>query len=268
MQRVIALEGAHNFRDMGGYETTDGRKVKYGVFYRSDELSGLSPKDIEMLKSLNIKTIFDYRSNQEAQLKPDPTLPNVIYELQPAIAEDQHHRMNMSFGPEGEEKQGNFLESLAQNDFFKTFRADAYMRELYSKLPLNNASYKRLMEIIQMPEHLGILHHCTAGKDRTGVGAALILLVLGVSEQAVMEDYLLTNETMRDFNQKLLGQIAEHANDAVLNNFSHLLDVKEELMEAVFRTIKENYGTYDAYFAEEFGLTEEKRELLKANSLQ
>ncbi|WP_068779325.1 tyrosine-protein phosphatase [Paenibacillus sp. GM2] len=268
MQRVITLEGAHNFRDMGGYETIEGRKVKYGLFYRSDELTGLSPKDIEMLNSLNIRTIFDYRGHQEAQHKPDPTIPNAIYERQPAIAEEQPSRMNLSFAPEGGEQQGHFLEGLAQNDFFKTFRADEYMRDLYRKLPLNNASYKRLMEIIQVPDHLGILHHCTAGKDRTGVGAALILLALGVSEQTVMEDYLLTNETMKDFNQRLLGRISEYADAAILNNFNHMLDVKEELMETVFRTIKDNYGTYDIYFAEEFGLTEAKRELLKSNSLQ
>ncbi|MCJ8010218.1 tyrosine-protein phosphatase [Paenibacillus sp. KQZ6P-2] len=268
MQRVIPLEGTHNFRDMGGYQATDGRRVKYGLFFRSDELTGLSEQDIETLRTLNIKTIFDYRSDHEARIKPDPVLAHVTNVRISANPENQHERMNMPVEPKSKDQQGHFLKDLAQSDFFKNFRAETYMLELYSKLPINNPSYKRLMEMIQKPDHLGLVHHCTAGKDRTGVGSALILLALGVSEQTVMEDYLLTNETMKVFNRNILERIAEHADDTVLSNLNHMLAVKEELMKAAFESIKKTYGNYDAYFAEEFGLTESKREALQISSFE
>ncbi|WP_409346018.1 tyrosine-protein phosphatase [Paenibacillus sp. MBLB4367] len=142
------------------------------------------------------------------------------------------------------------------------------MMELYTKLPLGNPSYKRLMEMIQHSDNLGLLHHCTAGKDHTGVGAALILLALGVPEQTVMGDYLFTNETMKAFNEKMLNQIAEHVNEAELKNIEHMFGVKEQFMEAVFGSIKKTYGNVDTYFSEEFGLTNQRREALQSMCLE
>ncbi|QLG40360.1 tyrosine-protein phosphatase [Paenibacillus sp. E222] len=261
--RVIPLEGVHNFRDMGGYRTSDGRTVKYGLFFRSDHLTGLTEQDLTFLQTLNIKTVFDYRGDRESHIMPDPVLPNAKNVRIPANTEDQHEHMNFPDAPEGEDTQGHLMKALVKSDFFKSFSAETYMTELYMKLPITNPSYKHLMEAIQDPDRLGLLHHCTSGKDRTGVGAALILLALGIPEQTVMEDYLLSNETLQTFNRTLLERLAEHADEAILQNLNHILTVNEAFLSAALGSIKSTYGGYDAYFKEEFGLDKPKREALQ-----
>ncbi len=250
--RVVPFIGANNFRDMGGYKTSDGRTVKFGLFFRSDELTGLTDEDMTFLKTLNIKYIFDYRDKTEVQKKPDPILLNVTYEHIPAIEQ------NNQFGT---------FEEIARSNFFKNLNLDT-MLELYTILPLNNPSYKRLMEIIQDPNNLGLLHHCSAGKDRTGVGASLILSALGVPKETVMEDYLLTNETMKEFKDKVLKQVSEHLDDRGLKIMEQLIGAKEEFLEGVFQSITNTYGNLDTYFAHEFGLTKEKRQALQSFCLE
>ncbi|MEH7355758.1 tyrosine-protein phosphatase [Neobacillus drentensis] len=250
--RVVPFIGANNFRDMGGYRSSDGRTVKFGLFFRSDELTRLTDEDMNFFKTLNIKYIFDYRDELEAQKKPDPILSNVTYERIPTFEQ------NNQFGT---------IEEMARSNFFKNLTLDT-MSEMYSKMPLNNPSYKRLMEIIQDPNNLGLLHHCAAGKDRTGVGATLILSALGVPKETVMEDYLLTNETMKEYNEKVLKQISGHFDDRGLQIIEHLLGAKEEFLEGVFQTITNTYGNIDTYFAHEFGLTKEKRQALQSFCLE
>ncbi|CAM4418802.1 tyrosine-protein phosphatase [Paenibacillus alkaliterrae] len=268
MNRVIPFEGTNNFRDVGGYLTANGRKVKHGLFFRSDELTGLSEQDLVSFRALNIKTIFDYRDDYEAQKKPDPVFAGAKNIRISAIKADQASQINMPGNAEHADRKTHIIVDMVKNGFFKQFRADTMMMELYTKLPIDNPSYKRLMEIIQHSDNLGLLHHCTAGKDRTGVGSALILLALGVPEETVMEDYLLTNTTMKAFNGKLLTQLAEHVDEVELQNIEHMLGVKEEFMEAVFGSIKKTYGNVDTYFAEEFGLTMKNRETLQNMCLE
>lgn len=265
---MIAMEGANNFRDMGGYRSIDGRKVKHGLFYRSDELTGLSEQDLVRLRELNIKTIFDYRDDYEAAGKPDPEVDHAALIRVPAIQEGQQAKMNFPSQPEGGESGGHMIEQLLKSGFLQSFRAEEMMMELYAKLPIGNPSYKRLMALVQQPERLGLLHHCTAGKDRTGVGAALILLALGVPEETVMEDYMLTNVTMKAFNEKLLDRLAGRVEESVLRNMEELLGVREAFLEAALDSVKESYGHYDIYFAEEFGLTKTVRESLKNSCLE
>ncbi|UKS23877.1 tyrosine-protein phosphatase [Paenibacillus sp. HWE-109] len=267
-QRIIVLEGTHNFRDMGGYQTADGRKVKYGIFFRSDELTGLTEQDLAAVQALNIKTIFDYRNDYEAQKKPDPVFASVKNIRIAAIQADQASRINMSGDVGDGDRNQRDIADMIKSGYFKQYRADTMMMEVYTKLPLGNPSYKRLMELIQHSDNLGLLHHCTAGKDRTGVGAALILLALGVPEETVMEDYLLTNETMKGFNRKLLSQLAEHVDEVELRNIEHLFGVREQFMEAAFGSIKKTYGNVDTYFSEEFGLTDQRREALQSMFLE
>ncbi len=268
VEETSVLEGTHNFRDMGGYQTADGRKVKYGIIFRSYELTSLTEQDLAAVQTLNIKTIFDYRDDYEAQKKPDPVFAGVKNIRIAAIQADQASRVNISGNAGNADRNQHVIVDMVKNGFFKQFRADTLMMELYTKLPLGNPSYKRLMEMIQHSDNLGLLHHCTAGKDRTGVGAALILLALGVPEETVMKDYLLTNETMKGFNRKLLSQLAEHVNEVELRNIEHLFGVKGQFMEAAFGSIKKTYGNVDTYFSEEFGLTNQRREALQSMCLE
>ncbi|MFE4714214.1 tyrosine-protein phosphatase [Paenibacillus sp. NPDC056722] len=268
MNRLIPFQGTHNFRDMGGYRTADGRKVKHGLFFRSDELFALSEQDIRDFQGLNIRTIVDYRSEYEVQKKPDPIFPQVNHLHIQAITSGSLSMMNMPDQTENADQQEHFIIGLLKSGFFKQYRSDTMMLDLYRNLVFNNPAYQRLMEMIQLENNLGLLQHCTAGKDRTGVGAALILMALGVSEADIMEDYLLTNETMREINGQILHQLAGHVDEDDLKNIEHMLGIKEEYMEAVFKSIKDKYGDYDSYLAAEFDLTLSKREALQMLCLE
>ncbi|WP_042164532.1 tyrosine-protein phosphatase [Paenibacillus gorillae] len=269
MQQLISFQGARNFRDLGGCRTADGRKVKQGLFFRSDELSGLTEQDKEHFKSLNIKTIFDYRSDYEVLKKPDPIFPGVNQLHVQAIGSGGLSLLNM---PEEhgakEDHQDHFIIALLKQGFFKQYRTDTMMMDLYEKLPIDNPAYRRLMEMVQHTDNLALLQHCTAGKDRTGVGSALILMALGVSEAVIMEDYLLTNEIMKETHNDIMHQLAGHASDAELHNIEQMLGIKEEYLEAVFRSIKDKFRDYETYLAVEFALTVKSREALQNMCLE
>jgi protein-tyrosine phosphatase len=238
-ERVLPFSGVQNFRDMGGYETADGRKVKYGILFRAAELTGLTEEDAAFLESLGIRTIFDYRGDDEAELKPDPAIKGAVYERIPAIPELQY-------------RSHRDMESMLEQ-----FDAGA-LDHMYGALPINNPSYKRLMQLLADPERLGLVHHCAAGKDRTGVGAALILSVLGVPWETIMEDYLMTNETLKGLHETVMSELAPKLTPEKLELVMRMMDAREEFLESAFRAIDEKYGSMEAYFEQEFGLTQQK----------
>ncbi|MFE6168186.1 tyrosine-protein phosphatase [Viridibacillus arvi] len=253
--RVLPFEQVVNFRDMGGYPAADGRKVKYGVFYRSGELHKMTTADHELFKTLGIKTVFDYRDDKEAEAKPDPQLENVHNERIPAK------------GDVGFKMPTSSLKEMDNRAFLQTVNADVFT-ELYAHLPLDNPSYKRLMDIIQDPENLGLLHHCAVGKDRTGVGGALILLVLGVEEDVVMQDYLITNDCMKPVQDAMIPMLSQHLNSEQLQHFGDIMSAKERYLQATFDAIKKRYGNYSTFFEKEFGLTEGKRKAIQEYCLE
>lgn len=238
-ERVIPLEGVLNFRDMGGYETVDGRKVKYGLFFRSAELTGMTEKDLEVFTSLGIKTIFDYRTDTEAELKPDPVIPGVTNIRLTVLNEEVPV----------DDKDLNYLKSMNPEVFV----------DMYAKMAINNESYKSLMQAVMNTDNLGVLHHCAGGRDRTGVGGAIILLALGVSEETIIEDYLISNTTLKPMNDKMKEQLMaimppEEAEQVIFN-----LKLRREFMESVFAAIKANYGDVSVFLEQEFGMTPEVR---------
>lgn len=244
--RVLPFEGVLNFRDMGGYETMDGRKVKYGLFFRSVELTGMTAKDVELFTSLGIKTIFDYRTDKEAEQKPDPVFPGVS---------------NLRFTVLEQEVPVDDKETYHAS-YLKSMTPEA-LEAMYIQMAIKNESYRNLMTTIMNTDNLGILHHCAGGRDRTGVGGALILLALGVPEETIIEDYLISNTTLIPMNNKMREQLAfvlspEEVDEVIAN-----LELRREFMEAVFATIKNSYGTIEAFLEQEFGMTAELRARLQ-----
>ena len=252
--RIIPFEGVYNFRDMGGYKTVDGRIVKHGLFFRSAELSRITEQDLELFKSLGIKYIFDYRDEHEAMRKPDPIIENVVLERVPVNQDKQ-------------EAPVHSIEELVKSGYFKQDKRELLL-EFYPKMAFSNPSYHRLMTIIQNQNHLGLVHHCAAGKDRTGIGAALIFLALGVPKDTIMEDYLITNETLKSINEKIMNRIAPFVTMEELKRFEGIMVAKEEYLEAVFHKIDDTYGNTDIFLQEEYDFTNEKREKFKNDCLE
>ena len=178
--RHIVLEGAANFRDLGGYSTEDGRTVKWGTFYRSDMLADLSDADVEKVATLGIRLVCDFRGPEEWQEEPD-RLP-----ADPAPEVAHLEIWDPSFSSKGVQQAmgdadseidlGNLL--VEGNRMFAGKFSDRYAD---------------MFERITNADNLPALVHCTAGKDRAGFASALILRTLGVPMETIYSDFLLTN---------------------------------------------------------------------------
>ena len=248
--KVIPFEAVYNFRDMGGYKTKDGRTVKKGLIYRSAALGKMTLADKERFETLGVKTIFDYRDKHEAQNNPNPTFPNAKYIQIPAKG---NHAFEMPTNTGGQ-------------NFYKVVSPEMFC-EFYAQMPFNNASFKQLITTIQNPENLGLVHHCAVGKDRTGIGGALILLALDVPEEIIMQDYLDTNALLRPMVDRMAQTIQKDFNDRELQQFYALMSAREDYLQAAFDAMDVRYGSKTAFLEQELGLTKEKRQQLQANCL-
>lgn len=231
-----------NFRDFGGYPTKDGRRLKKGIFFRSGSYRDLTEEDREYIRSLNIQNVCDYREKHE-------------------IDRDERHETFAKnvYMISASEHLGSFEEDPSVP---YTVLSSESMIEFYQKLPFSNPAYQNVFKLLQRDDAVPYLHNCTAGKDRTGVGTALIQLALGVSEDAIMYDYLLSMEAYDAIFENEVRRLKSGRTVETLLYKVPGLIIKPSYLNAALDAIIEKYGSYDAYFEHEFGLTTEKRKLL------
>lgn len=252
---LVPLTGAFNFRDMGGLRTEDGRTVKKGLLFRAAELTGLTPADHETLRGIGLKYVFDYRNRGEAEDKPDPAIGEALNIRVPAneAAEQAPHVT---------------MEQLFANGMNKVFTHDMLDR-LYAGLPIGNASYKRLMDLLRTPEtSLPLVHHCAGGRDRTGVGSLLILRTLGVPYETIMEDYLLSNVTLAVFHDEMFTMAARYLDEEGLASMRNAMALQERYLDASMNGILSAYGTFEDYLLAEFDIDAQTRERIQAYCLE
>lgn len=239
--RKIVLDGTSNTRELGGYKTEDGRSLKWGVLYRSDKLSELTDADQEYLLELGIKRVIDFRSSEEKQNEPDQ-LPSTLKYIEMPIEADGAIRPK--------------VEAILKGDLNEDVGAILVEtnREFISDF---SGVYKGFIEsLIENQEPT--LFHCTAGKDRAGFAAALVLLAVGVPEKIVIEDYMKTNkyteETIQDYINKInlysLGSV-----DAEI--LRPLLGVEERFIRAALDEIKQKYGSVENFIRDELKIRDE-----------
>lgn len=243
--KMIQFEKIYNFRDMGGAKTKDGGIVKKGVLFRSGDLANATENDVKKLEQLNLKVIFDYRDEFEAKLNTSPALNNVKNIRIPA-------KKDNSVIPTAN------MEELLKN---KIFLQPNILGKFYAEMVFDNASYHHLLNVITK-KNVPLLHHCAAGKDRTGVGAALIYLLLDVPEDEIIADYLRTNDENRSNPPQWFLQMKEKFKEYE-EVFNSLSGVKEEYIQEVFTAIKSRYPDYDTFFEKEYGITKEMKESAK-----
>jgi protein-tyrosine phosphatase len=174
--RVLPLQGASNFRDLGGYAGFDGRPVRWRRLFRSDHLAALTEADRSMLAGLGVARAFDFRGEREraTQAYELPGLRQFALTIEPVIVQS--------------------VQALAEQGRDLTVPAcEGLMRDLYRRLVNEQSARFAQFFTHLLDEDTPAVFHCTAGKDRTGFAAALFLLALGVSREDVMQDYLLTN---------------------------------------------------------------------------
>ncbi|MEE1827140.1 tyrosine-protein phosphatase [Streptomyces sp. BE20] len=229
--RSLHLASAPNFRDAGGYRTTDGRWVRTGVVYRSGDLSRLTDQDLAKLRRLGIRTVFDLRTPAEQKAAPDRL---------PAGA------TAVSANVLGAADTGAFNVTTPQAAVQAMVDAERTMVSADSA----RTAYRSVLDSLVERDDEGILFHCTAGKDRTGWASAALLTALGVPRETVEADYLASNAYRAAEIAATLAQLPP-AYQAV---YKPLLDVRPEYLNAGFDEVRQRFGSFDGYLKSGLGL--------------
>ncbi|QTD39937.1 tyrosine-protein phosphatase [Sporosarcina sp. Te-1] len=232
------FEKLANFRDIGGYRTTDGSRMKTGVLFRSGALSKLTENDIKKFEQLNIKLICDLRTEGEYQSKPakiqaNDTLHIVNVPLQQYETQDGDRRkiLGFLFGKQGEEQ------------------FDRFIRDYYRRIIFERTSYVNdILRLLASPENLPAVIHCSAGKDRTGIISAIIQLLVGVPYEKVEENYLLTNQFYAKRLEKLsrlMGWLSLFR--VTPERVKYIMEAKPEYLHHIYSEITREYGSVEDY---------------------
>ena len=251
----LELKTVKNARDLGGMTTYDGRVVKHGKLFRTANLSALSYEDGEYLLSLGLKRVLDLRTSSVISASPNVHLDGVEYIHIPIVRElDSRVTTKKDY------------ESRSMADILLTFSLDfggegvRWMRSFYGDLYSSDYSlsqYKIFLDYIKNNTQGALIFHCTAGKDRTGVGAILLLTLLGVKREQIFADYLKTNESARaDIEAaQSLGRERGIAGE-IIEDIAKINGVLPEYAEAVFAFI-DTFPTPEDFFREKMGIDEE-----------
>ncbi len=221
--------------------------VKRGRIFRSDKLSGLSPGDLQTLRDLQIRTVVDFRSTGEIQAEPD-SLPG----------EWTIDYMHLPVGMD----QGNDSVWIDTLRSLSPEQATRMIVGYYTLLPLEwPEQYRAFFHKLLEPDSLPLVFHCTAGKDRTGIAAALFLYILDVDKETNGREYELSNFYRTDSHTKYAELFRQHGIDREIGSI--LMEVKEEYLGSIFEAIGEKYGSVDSFIEEALDLNGYKRAQLK-----
>jgi protein-tyrosine phosphatase len=236
LRRHLPITGLHNLRDLGGYATADGLETRPGVIFRSDSPHRLTADGIAELERLGVTTVIDLRHAGELESAPNPfsNLPG-------------YHHVSLFGGLSGDPSALGSLEALYAATLQDCGEA---LREVIETVADSDG---------------GALVHCTAGKDRTGLVAALLLLLVGVAQDDVIADYALTATHAKSLLGELLEKTRAAGGDS--ERFARLLTAEPETMRATLNALHDQYGTARKYL-EAIGVRAESLERLEARWLR
>ncbi|GAA0343950.1 hypothetical protein GCM10008967_37990 [Bacillus carboniphilus] len=252
--REIKLEGSFNFRDLGGYQTVDGRRVKQGLLYRSGNLSRLTESDMEIIKPLGIKKICDLRGDDEVERFPDPLIAEAVWHHTPILSDE------MMLGQVGEHT--SFADQLRKT------KPGELLLNLNKKMVSYRNAFRKVLDVLLTEPQTPLLFHCMAGKDRTGAVAALILSVLGVPRNVILEDYLYTNETLEEANANFYAIGYNDLPNIDQKVLEALFEARAEYIHAYLDELEAGFESAEVYAVEVLGLSLEDIDTLKSHLLE
>lgn len=233
LPHAISLQTASNLRDLGGWTARDGRLVKRGLVFRAPALSGLSEEDMAAVVALGLRSVCDLRGVRESAANPValPGIASFALPIEPSVGAGLRDIL----------RTGQASGHMSPDEMLELLR-EAYRAYALQSFGQYRAIFAKLLE----PDGLPLLLHCSAGKDRTGFGSALILTALGVAWTDVVADYLATNRLWR-------REIASSF-DLPPAVKDVLFGAHETMLEAAFAAINDEYGEIDAYLDRAIGL--------------
>ena len=256
-QRLPALANAPNLRDLGGYQTQDGRRLKRGLLYRAGALDKLDENEQHQLERLHLARIVDLRSRQEIEDAPDRLPPELLAKrVEMPILAGRIDVRELTRRIHSGDLEGLDLDNLLVEVNRDFVRKDSQVFRDWLHGLLDDRAIPQLF-------------HCTAGKDRTGFAAAILLLTLGVPEATVMQDYLASNRFLEQKNQQALAQLS-HASQGRTDPgvLQPLLSVEPRYLEAAFTAMREDHGSVERYLSEALGVDTPLRERLQQTFLE
>jgi protein-tyrosine phosphatase len=240
--RNLSLEGASNFRDLGGYPTRDGRSIRWRQIFRSNHLGHLTAADIDIVRRLGVRSAFDFRGVEERAVAVCGVEDITVHSLpiEPTVLAALRARLAAG--------------SLSAEDAMEIMRDSyrGYVRQ-------NTHSFRTLFSHL-VEDRAPLVIHCTAGKDRTGFACALLLHALGVPDDVIAEDYLLTNRFYRR---------AHSASTDLPDDVRQAIgSVEASFLAAGFEAVRDDYGSLEDYFADGLSLGVRERAALRERYLQ
>lgn len=254
----IMLEGLPNTRDVGGLAAEDGRYVKHARLLRSGALDHATARDLEvLLDDYRVRTVIDLRTEEERKEHPDPEdgLMGVRFVDAPVLSASTF----------GVTREGGMMQALKM---LRTAQRDpaSLMEEVYEGMMLDKQSqrgFAQFFNTVLAAEEGSVLWHCTIGKDRAGLAAALLLHVLGVSRDAIERDYLATNRYVESETQNVMDALTTFGLGDKLDKSIHVINSADlRFLHAAFNAVEKEYGSLDAYVRDQLDITDEKRTAL------
>ena len=250
--RFLKTEGIHNFRDFGGYAIAGGARVKPGLLFRSGQHMEATDDDLALVDSLDIRTIVDLRGNAERSNFPCRRSDSFC-------AEVIHH--------DGETASAPPLDVVAGSGITPE-KARQRMLALYTRMPVNPAMismFGRYFKALDQRDG-GSLVHCFAGKDRTGIAAAMVLQVLGAHHDDIVDEFMLTNAapTTEVLTRQYLPRMEAHYGPIGAEAARNLIGVRPEYIEKYISQVGQSHGSFDGYIQNIIGVDEAMQERLSA----
>lgn len=240
--RSLHLAGAPNFRDVGGYRTEDGRWVRMGKVFRADALDELTDEELERVHALGIKLVCDLRTEPEREAHPDPDLggEHEVFDVaadagdvaqvitEAILTGDAEAQQELLGDGRGAQLMIDGGDSMVRSDSART-------------------AYRAMFDRLASADHLPTVFHCSGGKDRTGWASAALLTALGVPEDVVFADYLLSNDMLRASNEATLGAVGGLIDPELVEP---VIGVREEYLRSSFDAVADEHGDFAAYLAD------------------
>ncbi|HRQ41206.1 MAG TPA: tyrosine-protein phosphatase [Chloroflexota bacterium] len=253
--RFLPLQGGINFRDIGGYETVDGRTIRWGLVYRAGVLSGLTPADQQYLGQFGIRLVCDLRTESEVQKRPDKL---------PGNPECQWLHLPI----ENMERSARLRGLVAV--LFNRSQLDNLMDEGYTRVMIdeNGPLIGQALRLMVNATNRPIVIHCSAGKDRTAVIIALLLHILGVPQETILADYALSNLHYDKFRAGIQQDLHRLERWGItVDHLQAVILVKATRLEKTWAHIERKYGSITGYLEEQAGISQQTMHQLRASLL-
>ncbi|MGB1249952.1 MAG: tyrosine-protein phosphatase [Candidatus Promineifilaceae bacterium] len=252
-ERIKRLEGSVNLRDIGGYQTADGRTLRWGLVLRSGSLTRLTDRSVAELGEMGVSVVYDLRSAEEVRAAPDKLPNEVVYRHRPIVDPARFSQLKALWAVLFKRNQ------LAESLF------EGYTRVMIDG---NAQVIGEMLTAIADADSGAILIHCTAGKDRTGLFVALLLCLLGVPLDVISADYSLSNQFYDLFAERLNTDLAVlrrlQLSDAQIKP---LLTADPQILRRSLTYLTEKYGSVEQYLVDEAKVAPQTLEKLKAQLL-